>query len=805
MIGFTGKFRHYFITALRSLKKHLFSSALSLLGLAAAFSLCIISGLILWQAYTSDGHWTNASQIYVLDRNREYSYFEMPIGFFEDVRNFSPDITNVSSSKMDPLSYTVGDKKNSAWVNRFDKNFFSMFELGTVSGDMKALEERENMVAITSEVAAEVYGDKEAIGQTFETTRGEIIKHYTVGAVYNIPQNSTLIRSRVIFKQPVENDKPYFQIYLELKKGTDVKQLYAGLNNLLIEKYPKREAAERVKLRLVPLKGAMMKVFDNPETRNRYLGLFYSSLVMLLIALLNYVSLSTAVATTRRKDIAMRKILGASKGELTALFILEMLILVSLAYGAALGLASLISPYFSSLTKPEFSAFNRDGFSIFSNDQILMLLFGWGTALLFGFLASAYPVWSMVHSNVIGSLRDAQRSVAGGGSKLRFSLLALQSLFGIGLTFIAGTIYFQISNLEYIDKGFDAENLLYIHMWGEDPKVRHSSRAIVAALKQVDGVENATQIYSYLPLYFPVRPQTFIHPNSGENARVPTMWVGDEFIELMKIPLVTGRIFLAPPQPEEGEGPLAEENVFVNERFVHDYDMGSADEILGKCLYYIIRSKREDTCRRITAVVGNHFQKLDENPITPVVFIPERANNFYNIVVRYDPDSIKTTFKEIEKIWDGFSPEQGIYYQYLDDIVEKDIRAQKAIALLVVITAIGSLVLTIAGLYAMAKFVVARRGREIAIRRVLGATTFDIVRLVVIQLVKPIILGAFMGLPVGWYYAMDWLSSYSVRIEPEPWHAVLLGLVGVAFFIFTATSEILRAVRIRPAEALHYE
>lgn len=805
MSNFEGKFKHYIITALRALSKHWFSSALSLLGLAAAFSLCIISAMIIWKAYSSDSQWGNASQIYVLERQSGYSYYSLPYGFIEDIRTFSPDIIKVSGLRLASISYKVGDKKDSTWAQRLDETFFEIFSLEAVSGDFDTLIARENMVALSQRVATEIYGDKEAVGQILETSKGDLEKHYTVGAVYKEPENTTLIRSRMLFKDPPGTDDPYSQFFLTLKKGADVEKLFSGLDRVLVDKYPGREAGSDVQLRLVPLKGAMLLHIDREDTRNRYLGLYYSSLLMLLVAILNYVSLSTVVAATRSKDIALIKILGASSKELTIVFILEMLILMSLAYALAIGIAALISPYFSTLTQPEYSLFNKNGFNILSADHITMFLSGWAMALLLGLIASIYPVYSMVHSKVIHSLQRARQNIASAGSKLQFILLTLQSLCGLGLTFFAGIIYFQIISLEVADKGFDDTGLLYIHMWEEDPKVRKSSQALVAELRQIDGVENATMTFSALPLLFPAFEEPFIDPITGEKAQVPTILVGDHFIETMKISLVSGQIFSAPSKPEEDEMRPDEENIFVNERFVRNYQMGNADEILDKCLYYIFEGERDNMCRRITAVVGDHFQNLNENPVTAVVFVPKRDEEFYEIIVRYNPQRTKEIFNEVEKVWDSFSPEQGIYYNYLDDIILEDIRAQKAIAMLVVITAVGALFLTIAGLYAMAKFIVARRRREIAIRRVLGAKTRDIVTLVVIQLARPIIIGAFFGLAIGWYYAMDWLTVYSIRIEPEPWHAVIVGVFGVMFFLVTTTSEILYAVRIRPAEALHYE
>ncbi len=313
-----GKFKHYSIAAYRALKKNWLSSMLSMAGLTAAFSLSLISGAILWKAYSSDSQWENASQIYMLDRKSGNSYYDIPFGFLDDLRTFSPDILKVSALKLEGLSYKTGDKKDAAWVQMVDEEFASMFALETLSGNFASVTSGSDMIAITKEVAVQIFGDSLAVGQTVETSRkGGGLKNYTVGAVYEIPGNTTLIRSRLLLKLPPGAGYPYHQFLLMLKKGADAETLFARINSLFIEKYPTREAASRVKLRLAPLKGAKMDDLDNPDLRKQYLGLFYSSILMLLVAFLNYVSLSTAVATTRRKDIALRNVFGASKSALT--------------------------------------------------------------------------------------------------------------------------------------------------------------------------------------------------------------------------------------------------------------------------------------------------------------------------------------------------------------------------------------------------------------------------------------------------------------------------------------------------------
>lgn len=180
-----GRISHYVVTVTRSLRRHWLFSCISALGMSAAFSLSLISAAIIWHAYSSDSHWEDASQIYVLDRRvGNNTYYRIPAGFLQDLKNFSAAILQVASTSSRQISYKRGSRVGSRWIQQLDGNFVEMFPLETSSGDFASTLRRHDAVALSEETAHRLYGEKVAVGQVFEEVTDGVSKIYTVGAVY---------------------------------------------------------------------------------------------------------------------------------------------------------------------------------------------------------------------------------------------------------------------------------------------------------------------------------------------------------------------------------------------------------------------------------------------------------------------------------------------------------------------------------------------------------------------------------------------------------------------------------------------
>lgn len=801
-----GKFKHYFIVAWRSLRKNKVSFSLSFLGLALAFSLCIISSFLLWSAYSSDAHWEKSDRIYQF--TLEYEFNDAPysgsiaMGLADDLRSLSNQIETVIT-----LAFEKGDriregKRQTIYGTVVDGGFLNIFDLKEIHGDLKSTLSTVNVVALSQEKANEYYGYDNPVGEIFElhSSSDGPIEMFTVGAIYkNPPSNSVWVgREFIIKRNPVYDAKTFNQSYVLVKEGTDIETLQRRISKIADEKYPKPESATKVSYQFRDLSGWQMSFLSGKYENTQLTSLFMASLFMLFIAVFNYISLSAAMAASRGKDVALRKIMGASSSNLTLQYLVESLILVSFSYLCALALAEVLAAPISDFTGEEYS--------IYTFEHLPHLFLGWGGALLIGVIASIYPIWSLVYGKATILLQNAQRGIARGGAKLRSILITLQAMCGLGLAFAASVIYSQATFQESADKGIDVNNLLYITFDIRSDPDYPSPQPMINGFMRLDGVKEVGRNSWSLPFKNMLGNMTIAHPETNEPVTTRYTRYGEGFFTSLGVITIAGRLPAPPQDSGNTNNIIRSDDLVVNQSYVKHFNLGTPVEAVGKCIFRLtLEHQKRDKCYEIKAVVADFHFSVGEKPIEPTAFMP-LVGYVNTLIVRFDNyTDIKTLLPQMKEIWDNHFPERAFKYDFVDDLIHEEFRMIRGMGIMLLITGFAIFFLTVAGLYAMAKFVVVRRGREIAIRRVLGATSYDIVRLIVVQLAKPIILGAFIGLPVGWYYAMDWLMAYSVRIEPEPWYAILLGVVGVIFFILTATSEILRAVRIRPAEALHYE
>lgn len=800
-----GKFQHYVIVALRSLIKHKVSSVLSLLGLSAAFALSIVVGLTTWSAISSDSHWKNADEIYNFNRikiNKDGrpNFYAVPKGLSEDIKSFSSDILYATSPSFMQTQLKIENKYQGLSGFKVDEDFFKIFDYEILSGNIQSIFEVPNGIALSDTKAIELFGSEDPIGQTIELFYQDEPKLFIIQSIFKkAPEGSSLRYKDAFVASPEDVSKEFSAwVYILAKEGAELENLIPRIAKHVDEKYPPKEWEKGSYFVKDQLKGATFFGVFSWYYRERQIGLMISAATMLLVALLNYMALTTAVTATRGKDVALRKILGAGRRELSAQYVVESLILVSLAYLLAIVFAEVIAGQIGALIGSKFE--------VVSGEHALPLLVGWALAFGVGILTAAYPIFALVRGKASDLLANFQRNLIGGGTKLRSLLIVLQTACGLGLVLGSGVIYLQTNHAEYADKGFEQDGLLYI-LAPRNRKDMQSAGPMKNTLERVEGIEDLSAASSPPPFLGRLWDRKIAHPSTAEHVEVKYATIGDNFMQTLGVPIVAGRIPPAIEPIEKDAAPLSEIRILVNELFVEEYFPNKSNqEVLDRCVFLIgSEDKQQDTCNKITAVVANYHQGSSEQALDATIFSPQKSKYTTYILVRYDPAEEKTLLPKIQAVWDEYFPFRTFKYDFFDDLIERVFTQQRATASLLLFTAIGSLILTVAGLYAMAKFVVARRGREFAIRRVLGASSRDIVKLVVMQLAKPIIIGACIGLPIGWYYAMDWLMAYSVRIEPEPWHAILLGIFGVAFFLITATGEILRAVRIRPAEALHYE
>lgn len=802
---------HYFFVAIRSIKNNFVSSALSILGLGLAFALSLISGLMIWDTYSSESHWQNAPQIYKPElkgktkQGRE-SWASLPFGGLKDLQNLSSDVLNVTSLRAEPANILNGNTLSSQYGAIVDVNFTDIFGLDVISGSLDSIFSDFSKIAITQEFASEQFGDLQPLGQflTFASHKGE--KQYLVVAIVKTqPYNSRFSQYKfyrnITDQELTESsfNRSFNQGYVLLKKGADIGALNEQFGAVFSAKYPKRAYIESLEYSFQPLAPRSFSQIEDKFKRGGIKSLFLSTIFLMLIAILNVSVMSIAILSSRTKDIVLRKVLGATRRDLFLQYSLESLIIASIAYGLGLVFAELIVEPLRILT--------GTGFELFSGSKMAPIAWGYLIALLLSLVISIYPILLTTKARVGALLQSGQHGNSDGRPKLRSALLTLQAACGFILIVVSGVTFFQVNSLVSTDKGFETSGLIYTRMFHFRNNDTKATTALIHELNRIDGVLSLSTSASP-PFTGWTESGDISHPETGEIDSVLYQIYTEHYIETMGLKLISGRVARAMPPKDKDAEESRTHYVMVNEAFLQKFSIGPPASSIGKCIYSMNSSKsagkKVKVCNEITGVIGNHHSQAGGKPIKPFMYRPASEHQRF-VVIRVDPLRLEHVIDELPIVWRKVLPYTEFKYEFVDDLIDSKYRSLNTMSYLLLFTTISTLLLCTTGLYALAKFVVQKRQREIAIRRVLGAPSIAIARLVILQLAMPVLFGAILGIPIGWYYAMDWLQSYSIRIQPEPWHVVMVGVAGVSFFLLTVIAQILRAVGVRPADALHHE
>jgi putative ABC transport system permease protein len=800
------KLFHYSIAALRIYKRNKVGYGLIFIGLAFAFALNLITGSILWNAYSSDSHWKNSDRIYRItlrDESLETPFLQnISAGLVEDIRNFSSDIKQVVSTGIDFGDRIHEGKRYEVFGTAVDRNFLEIFDLTEVSGDLAATLSTPNTVALSEKKALEFYGQKNPVGETFELhgQNDGPTEVFTVGAIYkNPPTNSVWFDHEfLILRNPKHEFRTFKTAYILVKEGVEIDAILQRIVAVANQKYPKPEGASDTFYKVEALEGLQANFLSGKYANTQFISLLIASLFMLFVAVSNYILVSIAMSSQRRRDITLRKVMGARWQTVSWQYLIEALILVSASYWFALVLAEILSVPITNYTGQVYSTDVVDTY-----EQVLL---GWFLALFIGGVVSIYPISIFVKGKTAKLLRSVQYGVTGGSTKLYTMLISLQAMCSLGIGLAAVIVYLQSAYQEELDKGIDIDNLLYVTVDIRSHPNYPSTRPMRNEITNLSGVLRAGNNSYSLPFRNILSERKYRASVTGKTYTVRYTSYGESFFDSLGVRVLAGQL---PRHPEDtGKTNITAHgsNVVVNETMVQALGFESPEKALGACVFDLSdRTSQQGVCKKIRGVVADFHFDIGKNPIEPTVYAP--VTGYVNtMIIRFsETANIEGLLPQIKEIWDRHFPERVFEYIFVDNLVHDRFQALRSTGVMFLITGGAIIFLTVAGLYSMARFIVLNRRREIAIHRVVGASHIAVIKLVLSQLIKPILMGALIGIPIGWYYSINWLEGYTVRINPEPWHALAFGIAGIVIFLIAVIAELIHAIHIRPADALSYD
>lgn len=803
--------KNYIKTALRNLSRNKLYSFLNITGLAIGMACCFMIFFYVQDELSFDRFHEKADRIFrvtshfvIQDRDMDFAssahvqgpMFKDEYPEVEDYVRFN----SFGSRRIIRYEEKMFTEEKFIWV---DNSVFNVFSFNLIKGNREDVLTKPNTVVITEDMAEKYFGDEDPVGKNL-LVHGDTL-YLITGVVENIPKNSHvrpdfLASFSTLELEPTGNaaqdlvSNVDYYTYLLLREGADYKALERKFVGF-VDKYLApviKSIAGTAEYGLQPLTSIYL-YSDKENELDRtsdisYIYLFSAiGLFILLLACLNFMNLSTARSANRAKEVGLRKVVGANRGQLIKQFLGESMILTFIAVLLAVVLVYASMQIFNQISGKEMS---RD---VIFNPVLLLGLFG--LFIVIGIIGGSYPAFflSAFHPAEVlyGRLKRGAKS-----SLLRIVLVSLQ--FTVSIVLIIGTLLVN-KQLNYVRNhrlGYDKDHVIALRIRNEDTQKK--SRTIKQELLQHPNVLKVSASSS-----LPLGQNSFSAFQPGgkpmtEMSMFFTQIVDEDFLDTYNIELVQGRNFSL----EFSTDP--QEAIIINQVAVDK--MGWQDNPLGKEINAFMSLTERKGYRIIGVVSDYHFQSLHEE-IQPLILFNASpyGGDYYRISIRVKPENIQETVVFIKSKWGEFDSLYPLEYVFVDDQYDALYRTEERLGKLVGYFTILAIIIGCLGLFGLSSYSAEQRTKEIGIRKVLGASIPGIVFLLVREFTKWVFLAVVIAWPIGYFAMKAWLRNFAYRINLGVDTFIGAALLALVIAVLTVTFQAARAAMTNPVNSLKYE
>jgi putative ABC transport system permease protein len=818
---------HYLLIAIRILMRNRVYAAINIGGLALALAGCVlILGYIRYeQSY--DGWLKDSGRLFQVqttihppgqpDVRTQASPF--PVG--EQLAAGFPQVEAVTSLS---AGKTVTERDGQPVfidATTVDGNFFKVFDLPFAYGSAATALPDGNSIVLTEQEAIRQFGTADVLGRRFTLGAGPGKRDNRItGVLRDLPRNTSL-RIGIMFRgdtgeMPAERRVwgNFDQVhYVKLRAGADPAAVNAALPGWKKRLVPpgtidgkQFSFADVFDLRLEPVTGVHLGVAQEaaltPGGDPRALATFgIVALLTLGMAVLNFVNLTTARALQRTREVALRKVLGARRRELIAQFMAENVLIAAVAVLIAMAIAELAMPWVAQAMGADMQLryLGKDG----------MLLPVFALFAITGLAGGLYPALYLSRFKPAPVLNGNRGSTETAGSgRLRMALVVVQFAIAIGLVTSTVVIWSQTRFVEQVDPGFRRDGLIQIaNAWrytqgGEYDAARRAMLAIPGVTKigrtgLVPG--DSTQKMVWLART----------PGASQYASLTVYNIDADFLPTMDVKLLAGRMLgdrqAADRIADETPAQLAARgiNVVINRAAASKLGYRAPQAAIGQLIDVWFNGAARVPAT-IAGVVEDTRFGTARDAVDPIVYAydPGLTNQ---VLVRYAAARPGEVMAALAKIWRRFEPEIPFEARFTDDVVRELYAAERARTMLFASFSLLAIVIACLGLYSLAAFATERRTKEIGIRKVLGARSRDIVRLLVAQFSRPVLIANLIAWPAAWWVMRDWLNGFDARIALTPTPFLIAGGLALVIAAATVAGQAIRVAGRNPIHALRYE
>ncbi|MBT1699754.1 ABC transporter permease [Fulvivirgaceae bacterium PWU4] len=800
--------RSFFISAVRHLIKNRSYAILNILGLSIGLACFTLIALWVKDELGYDRFHKNAGRIFRVgatftDESGQFDQAVTCVPLAPAMKNDLPEVEDVLRIDINDAIVRVGDKQFvEDDILGVDPSFFNIFSFKLLRGDAATALREPYSVILTESMATKYFGQKDPLGESLLIylfdPNGSGAPYKVTGIVEDAPRNahfsynflfsfSTLSAVRPqLFTNEGWFDNSYYT-YVLTRPGADARQLeakfpaflekYMGLRT---KQYKFHYAYFLQALTDIHLRSRLRYELSPTGSMSYVLIFGTTGLIVLLLACINYINLSTAYAADRFKEVGVRKVMGAFRAQLIAQHLIESWLLAVASLLVAIAWMELARPLFEDLTGKVITTL----YTASTMGALLAIASG------VGLLSGLYPSLALSSFRTVNILKGQFRTGTT-GVWLRKSLVVVQ--YAITIVLITGilVVQLQLHFMHEKDLGFDKDNLLVLKTNG-DIQVVSGFEAFAAGLQAsplVTGMARSnSMIAGGLGNAVAVSEDA---AGKKVNATVYSVRVDHHYLDVYGMKLVAGRNFI------EGNAADSAMGFIVNEATTRTYGYDDPNQAIGK--YFSYRGREG----RIIGVVRDfHYSSLQQKIEPTCLYLLN--GSFSRIAVRLN-GSMDTNLALVMRAWKKYFPNSVPDYEFAEDSLEDQYRAEQRFSAIFLVFSAVSLSIACLGLFALVSYSVESRTKEIGIRKVLGASVPSIVNMLSKEFLTLIIVACFIAVPVAYYFMQQWLQDFAYRIDLGAEVFMTAGIVALLVAMATVSIRSITSAMANPVDALRNE
>ncbi|MDB5000910.1 MAG: hypothetical protein JWR76_1987 [Mucilaginibacter sp.] len=796
-------FKNYLKIALRNLKNQKLYSLINISGLAVGLAVCMMIMLYVTHEMTYDRFHKNGDRIYKLQAslkiggntiNMDYmSYSSGPIvkqsqpaveNYVRTLGYFKPVIVN------NPL--TPSSKFSEKNILFADSNFFSFFSFKLLSGKANDVLNKPFSVVISQNMAKKYFGDTDPVGKNITLRTDSTYTYQITGVAENNPSNSSInynfiasgasliaMKEAKLYDGAQDIGPGSFNLYLQLKNAADAANVKRGLQAAI----KKDKDGTETHFSLSPLASLHLKGNFGDYSNIKYLKIFpLVAVLILLLALVNYMSLTTARATLRAKEVGVRKVSGASRKTIAAQFYVESGLFSCLSFILGYILCYAFKPWFLNVLELKIDN------SFLYSPIVLLLLFS--LFMITALIAGIYPSVVLSAFKPVITLKGKMSRQAG-GTVVRKVFTTLQFSIAVGLIICGIIIDRQLYYIRYADTGINRENVVMIPVSNSISEKYTSFKTDVQALAGINNV--ATSRYAMFGGY----DMFFADKGTKEqNTQIAQLMVDKNFIATMRM-----KWKYAPAPNTELIGRT---KIIINEEAVKEL------ELPGNPIGSFIKSGK-DKIEIVGVLKDFNFTSMQYAVKATGIFVvpdntPMWSINGCSLFARINPHTnLPTLIASIQHLYKKYDQDTPFSYTFMDEAFNKQYKAEDRLASIFGIFTYITIILATLGLFGLAAFTIEQRTKEIGIRKILGAKLSTITTLLSKDFLKLVVLSVVIASPVAWWAMHNWLQNFAYRITMPWWVFALAGFIAIITTIITISYHAVKAALANPVNSLRSE